>query len=572
MTTPIDEFIKVHAYRQAEWINNAIILISDLDGAPKLYHMKNNELKNISPDLDRVIGYRKDLENGIVFMVHDVGGNERWYITALDLSKNEKLFSIGDNNSINIPGIPNSRWNLLPYTTNRNDPREFEIFIYNYKENTEHKVFGPSENIYAGEISPDGKKLVIIKNIMTWEQHIYFLDIESGEVIDSIESPDTHLSNIHWIDSESLYLVTDYNEDKRYIAKYTLNGEMEKVVEEKYEIEMMKHRNGKMVYTLNVSGDNILKIDGQEIRKPMGVVTHMDVDRELIFSIHTVKYGESIWKLENGELKLVKYCKKLDKLSRYIIEPKVFRTVASDGLELESLLYIPEKPRGAVIHPHGGPESQSRPVYNPVIQILVNKGFTIVQPNYRGSTGYGKEFRHMDDKRKRERSLKDIVEVLEDLSRRGVINKEKVAIMGGSYGGFATLYLITHYPNLWRAAISVVGISNLETFLRNTGPWRRRIREMEYGSLEEDLEFLRKISPIYYIDRIETPLLLIHGRNDPRVPVGESIQIYNKLKNLGREADIYIFEDEGHGITKLKNKIIYIDLIVNWLSKYIRDN
>ena len=118
----------------------------------------------------------------------------------------------------------------------------------------------------------------------------------------------------------------------------------------------------------------------------------------------------------------------------------------------------------------------------------------------------------------------------------------------------------------------MVGISNLETFLKNTGPWRRKIREKEYGSLDEDLDFLRKISPIHYIDRIEAPLLLIHGRNDPRVPVEESIQIHDELKKMGKEVGIHIFEDEGHGVAKLKNRIVYIDLIVKWLSKYIRDN
>lgn len=572
MRTVIDEFIKVHAYRQAEWTEEGILLISDLDGAPKLYWMKNGELENLSPELDRVIGYRKDIDNKIVFIVHDIGGNERWYITGLDLTRKERLFSIGDGKSINIPGKPYTKGRILPYSTNRNDPRQFEIYIYNYRDMIEYKVFGPSENIYAGEISQDGRKLVIIKSIMTWWQHAYFLDIETGEVIDSIEYPDTHLSNIQWIDDEKLYLITDYKADKCYVAEYTLNGNLEKIREEPYEIELLKHKNGKLIYSMNVSGNSVLKIDDEEVNKPLGVVTHIDVDKELLFSIHTITYGESIWRLEGAELKPVKYCKKLDNLRKYLVEPEVHKTIASDGLEIESLVYKADKARGAVIYPHGGPESQSRPIYNPVIQTLVNRGFTVVQPNYRGSTGYGKEFRHMDDRRKRERSLQDIVEVLEDLSEKGIIDKDRVAVMGGSYGGFATLYLITHYPKLWKAAISVVGISNLETFLRNTGPWRRKMREMEYGSLEEDIDFLRKISPIYYIDRIEAPLLLIHGRNDPRVPVEESIQIHDKLKKMGKKVAIYVFDDEGHGITKLKNKIIFIDLMLKWLSKYLNGN
>lgn len=565
----INTYIDIHAYRQGGWINGEIILVSDLDGSPKLYEFKDDEFKVLTPDLDRVTGYRKDLKNKIIFPIHDVNGNERWYITGIDIYKGEKLFTLGDGKSINIPGEAYEEEKIIPYATNRSDPRLFEVYIYNYGTGEEYKIFGPYENIYPIQISPDGDKLVISMSNATWEQNIYVVDVETGEVIDSIEYPDTHFSSIQWIDNEKLYLVTDYNSDKRYIAEYTLNTSFEKILEEEYEIEMMKYRDGNLIYSVNVSGDSVIKIDDEEIKKPKGVLAYIDVDGEPLFSLNTVRYGESIWILKDGKLEPIKYCDKFNELANHLSEPKIYKTIASDGLEIESLVYKAKDSRGTIIYPHGGPESQSRPIYNPLIQVLVNNGYTVVQPNYRGSTGYGKRFRHLDDRRNRERSLKDIVEVLYDLSQKGVIEKDKTAVIGGSYGGFATLYLITHYPDLWRAAVSVVGISNLETFLRNTGPWRRRLREREYGSLDNDLDFLRKISPIYYIDRIVAPLLLIHGRNDPRVPVEESIQIYEKLKSLNRDVDIHIFEDEGHGVAKHRNRVIYIKLILDWISKYM---
>ncbi|TFH04083.1 MAG: S9 family peptidase, partial [Candidatus Thorarchaeota archaeon] len=149
------------------------------------------------------------------------------------------------------------------------------------------------------------------------------------------------------------------------------------------------------------------------------------------------------------------------------------------------------------------------------------------------------------------------------------IDGNRLAIIGGSYGGFAVLSAMTEHPDLWRAGVDIVGISNFVTFLRNTAAWRRSLREAEYGRLEHDLETLEKISPINKIDKIAAPLLIIQGDNDERVPLSESIQMYEKLKEKGLQVELMRFADEGHGLAKLNNKIKAYSRVVQWLQEIV---
>src|SRR5205823_4776322 len=149
-----------------------------------------------------------------------------------------------------------------------------------------------------------------------------------------------------------------------------------------------------------------------------------------------------------------------------------------------------------VIYVHGGPESQARPIFNPVIQYLVASGYAVFVPNVRGSTGYGYEYQSLDDVRLRMDSVADLQYAALYLRESGIADPRRMAVMGGSYGGFMVLSALTTYPDLWAVGVDIVGVANFVTFLENTGPWRRKLREAEYGSLERDREFLEQISPI----------------------------------------------------------------------------
>ncbi len=223
-----------------------------------------------------------------------------------------------------------------------------------------------------------------------------------------------------------------------------------------------------------------------------------------------------------------------------------------------------------IVSVHGGPEGQEQPNFNSIYQYFLSRGYGILAPNVRGSTGYGKTYTHLDDVTRREDSVKDLAAAVTWLRAEGGADPARIAVMGGSYGGYMTLAAITLYPDLWAAAVDTVGIANFESFLKNTSGYRRKLREVEYGSLERDAGFLRTISPLNKVDRIKTPLMVIHGRNDPRVPYTEAEQIVNALRARNSPVEYKLFDDEGHGVAKLSNRLIVYPLVADFLDRYMK--
>ncbi|MCX6656572.1 MAG: prolyl oligopeptidase family serine peptidase [Candidatus Bathyarchaeota archaeon] len=230
----------------------------------------------------------------------------------------------------------------------------------------------------------------------------------------------------------------------------------------------------------------------------------------------------------------------------------------------------PSKGWPCVLLIHGGPEGQSKPDFNPVIQFLVSAGFAVVAPNIRGSTGYGRKYMDLDNVDKRLDSIMDIkylALLLRDPAYE--IDADRLVVYGGSYGGFAVLSSMTEHPELWRAGVDLFGISNFVTFLQNTAPWRRTLREAEYGSLERDRQTLERISPINKVERIKAPLFIIQGDRDERVPLSESLQLYESLRLRGVPVMMIRFPDEGHGVVKLENRIKAYTEVLEWLKKVV---
>jgi dipeptidyl aminopeptidase/acylaminoacyl peptidase len=214
---------------------------------------------------------------------------------------------------------------------------------------------------------------------------------------------------------------------------------------------------------------------------------------------------------------------------------------------------------------HGGPESQAVQAFDPVVHALVLAGLAVVVPNVRGSTGYGERYAALDDTVRRLDSVRDLAAVHAALESLG-LDRQRTALMGGSYGGYMVLAGLAFQPELWRAGVDIVGISNLVTFLQNTSDYRRAHREREYGSLEHDRDFLERASPLRSADRICAPLLVIHGRNDPRVPVTEAEQLAANLVRRGVPCELLIYEDEGHGLARLENRLDAYPRVVAFLA------
>jgi dipeptidyl aminopeptidase/acylaminoacyl peptidase len=248
---------------------------------------------------------------------------------------------------------------------------------------------------------------------------------------------------------------------------------------------------------------------------------------------------------------------------------------ARDGTKIPMLVRRPnacDKPCPVIVSFHGGPEGQSTPGFNTRAQIFVDAGFVYVEPNVRGSEGYGKTWLHADDGAKR----LDIVTDIEDVSKFiraswGDGGKApKVGVAGGSYGGYSTLLAMTRFAGAYDAGASVVGISNLVTFLMNTAPYRRILRISEYGDPDKDREALLKLSPITYVDKVSAPLLIIQGATDPRVPVGEAIQLKQALDAKKIPSELIIFPDEGHGAQKRDNQVLQYGHMVRFFQEHLQ--
>jgi dipeptidyl aminopeptidase/acylaminoacyl peptidase len=373
------------------------------------------------------------------------------------------------------------------------------------------------------------------------------------------------------------------------------------------------------LYVREVAADGTLGPKSAPIALPgkgvVGGLAFSNDNRKLAFSFNGARYNADVWVYDLGSRSL----SQLTHSSRAGIpqstfsEPELVHFKTFDGREIPAWYYRPQtataatgtnktnvqltitptgNPSGAttitatpanasievirgaglpvIVSVHGGPEGQERPSFSGIYQYFLSRGYAILAPNVRGSTGYGKAFTHLDDVRKREDSVKDLAAAVDWLRTQGGADPRRIAVMGGSYGGYMTLAAITLYPELWAAAVDTVGIANFESFLKNTSGYRRKLREVEYGSLEHDLDYLRSVSPLYRVDRIKAPLFVIQGKNDPRVPYTEAEQIVEALRKRNAPVEYRLFDDEGHGIAKLSNRLIVYPLVADFLDRYMK--
>ncbi|MCA9971908.1 MAG: S9 family peptidase, partial [Anaerolineales bacterium] len=254
------------------------------------------------------------------------------------------------------------------------------------------------------------------------------------------------------------------------------------------------------------------------------------------------------------------------------IAPELVHYPTFDGRQIPAWFFRPAEAAGpapVVVVVHGGPESQFRPYFNFLVQYLAHAGYGVLAPNVRGSTGYGRVYSDLDNVEKRMDSVADLAHAAHWLAARDDVDGRRIAVYGGSYGGFMVLSALTTYPELWAAGVDIVGISNFVTFLENTSEYRRGHRESEYGSLAADRAFLEAISPLNHVDQITAPLLVIHGANDPRVPLGEAEQLVDALRQREVPVEFLVFADEGHGLAKLKNKLVAYPAVVAFLAEHV---
>jgi dipeptidyl aminopeptidase/acylaminoacyl peptidase len=274
------------------------------------------------------------------------------------------------------------------------------------------------------------------------------------------------------------------------------------------------------------------------------------------------------WRETSGLERLTYSASRLSGLR--LVHPEESTARAADGLEIPLFVYRPpgRADGRVVVYVHGGPESQSTTAFQPIVQALLMAGIGVVVPNVRGSTGYGRRYAAADDGRRRLDAVGDLAAVHDRLAPLG-FDPTRAVLWGGSYGGYMVLAGLAFQPERWAAGVDIVGISDLVTFLENTSAYRRAQREREYGSLATDRDFLAAASPLRRVEAIRAPLFVLHGANDPRVPLSEAEQLVGALRQRGVPVELRVYPDEGHGLTKRANRLDAYPRVFDWLDRVV---
>ncbi len=337
--------------------------------------------------------------------------------------------------------------------------------------------------------------------------------------------------------------------------------------------------NGRLAVVTNEDGASTLAVDGARVELPTGTVSGLKFSpdgRRLGFTLSRADAPADAYTWDVEAKKLVRWTYSetggLDAAS--FVKPERIALKSFDGLEVPAYLYRPAREGKApvVITIHGGPESQFRPSFNSQIQAWVNElGVAVIAPNVRGSTGYGKTYVALDNAEKREDAVKDVGALLDWIAKDPRLDASRVAVIGGSYGGYMVLASLVHHGARLKAGVDIVGIANFVTFLEKTSGYRVDLRRVEYGDERkpEMKAFFERISPANHAEKITSALLVAHGRNDPRVPFAEAEQIVAKLRAKGREVWTVFADNEGHGFARKENRDYLNAAVALFLRKHL---
>jgi dipeptidyl aminopeptidase/acylaminoacyl peptidase len=530
----------------------------------------------------------------------DAGGNERQQLHLLDLAEND---STGDITNLTAMSDAKHRWggwshdgDRFAFTSNRRDNAVFDIYTQHRDETGEEATLAHEGDgwLTVGGWSPDDDRLLVTESYSNFDQDVYVLDLASNDLRHLTPHEGTvRYQSTTWGPEGDLYLVTDKETDTLVLSRLETDGTLDTIeAGGDWNINgvSIDDETGRIVYSRNVDGYTELtagRLDGKTnitdqtvVDLPGaiagGVSFNGDSDRFAVTATGRIENTNG-YVIDTGDNDTT--ATRWTRASTAgipqssFVEPELIRYETFDGRDIPAFFSLPHGAETGttpvIVDIHGGPESQRRPSFNSVTQYFLSHGYAVFEPNVRGSTGYGTDYTHLDDVEQRMDSVADIRAGVEWLHDQPAVDPDRVVAYGGSYGGFMVLASMTEYPDLWAAGVDRVGIANFVTFLENTGDWRRELREAEYGSLETDRSFLESISPINTIEEIRAPLFVLHGENDPRVPVGEAEQIAEQAAEQGVQVEKLIFENEGHGITKRENRIEAYSRIIEFLDNHV---
>ncbi|HLY19415.1 MAG TPA: S9 family peptidase [Bryobacteraceae bacterium] len=544
---------------------------------------------------DRVSGGRYRPDGSSFLFSKDIGGGEWFQVYDYDVRTGHATL-LTDGKSRNTGALWSRDGAHFAYASTRRNGRDTDIYIGvpAHPEEARRVVDADSGGWEAEDFSPDGKMLAVMRGVSAYESALFLVDTGSGDkkALSPQQAGVAYRHARFAPDGKSVYLLTNQDSDFEQLALLDLASKKVSILRPGLHWDVTAFdvtRDGRRIaYIVDENGSDTLHVMDTATRKeaalprlPYGSIADVRWHangHDLGFTITSARTPSDVYSIDmaTGKLDRWTYSETGGLDASQFSEPELIQWKSFDGLTISGFLYRPPKrfagPRPVIVNIHGGPEGQFQPGYlGSMNYVLDELGAAVIFPNVRGSTGYGKAFLNLDNGRKREDSVKDIGALLDWIAGRTDLDAKRVMVTGGSYGGYMTLASMTHFNDRFRCAVDVVGISNWITFLEHTEAYRRDLRRVEYGD-ERDPEmhkFLESISPMAHVDQISKPMMIVAGRNDPRVPYTEGQQMTAAIRARGVPVWYLLAADEGHGFAKKGNRDFQFAATVMFIRKYL---
>lgn len=527
----------------------------------------------------------------------DKGGNEIDHIYMVDPEGNTTDITPWEEAKSNFYGWARDEKSFF-FISNKRDPRFFDLYEMDLETFTADMKYQNDEGLDVAAISDDKKWLALTKSITTSNNDMYLYNMVSGELKHISQHEGDAEYNPQFFDNanQNLYYKTNENSEFQYVESYNLNtGQKMKIWGTNWDVWYIYHSYNEKYRVIGVNEDartvvHVFDLStGKEVDLPEfsdGSISSVNISKSENLMLLTVAKSTSpsikyIYDFQTNQLTQLTNTLNPEINPEDLVAGRVVRYKSFDGLEIPAIYYEPKSASPdnkvpALVWVHGGPGGQSRVSYFTMIQYLVNHDYAILAVNNRGSSGYGKTFYKMDDKKHGDEDLKDCIYGKEFLASTGVIDTSKIGILGGSYGGFMTMAALTFTPEEFAVGVNLFGVTNWIRTTRSIPPYWESFKKALYEEMgdpnTEDSIALYNKSPLFFAHQVTKPLMVLQGANDPRVLQVESDEIVEAVRNNGVPVEYVLFDDEGHGFVKKENEIEGYGKIKIFLDTYLKGN
>ena len=569
----------------------SFLALTRLGRSPQVYSVDAplGPLKRLTDEPEPIeqVSYFTASEPSLLFRT-DLGGNERYQLVRLGLEDAERaLLSDGRSRHGAFSIAPGGA--AVAFTGNSRNEADMDVYLSDGRTRESTRLLLTRQGQWiAGSWSVDGTKMVLREYLSTEHSALHIMDVASGQLTPVAPSahPAVYREGRFSADDKRLYFTSDRDGD--FVQLYELelaSGDLRSLTKDiPWDVDNVALWSTLIAFTTNEDGMSVLRVYDTRRRAmrrvrgvPPGVISSFrfaDAGKLLAVTLTRPTEPHDIYTVELDSGKLERWTTSHLGDPRRFLSPKLVHIASFDGLAVPAYYY---RPRGAgpfpvILWMHGGPEDQYRPTFDPIIQYFaVERGIAVIAPNVRGSDGYGRRYRSLDNASLRLDAVRDVGSILDWIAARPELDAEHTGIYGASYGGYMVLASLVEYGDRLAAGCDVVGLSSLVSFLEGTGAYRRDARRAEYGDERDETmrEFLDSISPLTNAARIRSPLFVAHGANDPRVPLGEAEQIVKAVRDGGNEAWYMMAPDEGHGFRKRQTRDTFYEIMAAFFEKHL---